>query len=159
MHEPLHSFSLSRDEDGVTRQMSRSGYSDDGEGNVYLYRQAVERSIRGARGQAFLRKLRDALDAMPVHRLITDDIKDETGEVCALGAVDPNATGYDADDLAPHFGIAPALAAEIVYRNDEWYGDMQYCRSQMDETPEERWTRMRAWVDSIISGAREDRTP
>lgn len=122
--------------------MSRSGYSDDCE-NVELYRQAVDRATFGKRGQAFMRKLRDALDAMPVKRLITDEIANARGEVCALGAVDPAFTGYDAEDLADHFGIAHALAAEIVYENDE-------AMKWRTETPEERWTRMRAWVQKQI---------
>lgn len=37
------------------------------------------------------------------------------------------------------FGIAKALSAEIVFENDE-------CGS-----PEQRWTRMRAWVVSKIA--------
>ncbi len=120
--------------------MSRSGYSDDCD-NIALYRQAVHRATTGYRGQAFLRTLRDALDAMPVKRLITDAIKDESGDVCAFGALDSTITAYDRDDLAQHFKIAPALAADIVYNNDEigWR-----------ETPEERWVRMRAWVDQQI---------
>lgn len=124
--------------------MSRSGYSDDCE-NPGLWRGAVRRATTGYFGQHLLRRLRDALDAMPTKRLITDAIKDESGEVCALGALDPNATSYDAEDLAKHFKIARALAAEIVYMNDEglgWYGV---------ETPEQRWTRMRAWVDDQIA--------
>jgi hypothetical protein len=124
--------------------MSRSGYSDDCE-NVGLWRGAVRRATTGYRGQHLLRKLRDALDAMPTKRLITDEIKNETGDVCALGALDPTATSYDAWDLAEHFGIALALAAEIVYVNDAWYP----WRAET-ETPEERWTRMRAWVDQQI---------
>lgn len=103
------------------------------------------RATTGYRGQHLLRKLRDALDAMPNKRLITDAIKNEAGEVCALGALDPNVEEYDAIYLAEHFGIAYALAAEIVYQNDEammWRGE--------SETPERRWTRMRAWVDAQI---------
>ena len=123
--------------------MSRSGYSDDYE-YLDLYRASVERATRGRRGQSFLRRLRDALEAMPVKRLIADQIVDH-GEVCALGAVDPVAT-IDSDDsyaLAVHFGIARALAAEIVYQNDEmpWH----------EETPEQRWIRMRAWVEEQIA--------
>lgn len=134
--------------------MSRSGYTDDYEGEAPLefYRQAVHRAATGYRGQHLLRKLRDALDAMPVKRLIANAIKDETGGVCALGALDPNAPAYDPDgdndwddgharDLAAHFNIAHALAAEIVYMNDEF---MEW------RTPEERWTRMRAWVEEQI---------
>jgi hypothetical protein len=130
--------------------MSRSGYVDDYDGQVELYRQAVENAILGKRGQALLRRLRDALDAMPAKRLITDAIQDERGEVCALGALDPTAPnavdGYDAaDKIARHFNIAPALAAEIVYMNDE------YCDWRTPaETPEQRWTRMREWVRKQI---------
>lgn len=124
--------------------MSRSNYTDDCE-NLGLWRGAVHRATTGYRGQHLLRKLRDALDAMPVKRLITDAIQDDSGEVCALGALDPHVTSYDAEDLAAHFGIAHALAAEIVYVNDEaaqW--------RQNGETPEQRWARMRAWVDEQI---------
>jgi hypothetical protein len=137
--------------------MSRSGYSDDYDEEIpgCLWRQAVHRATTGYRGQHLLRKLRDALDAMPVKRLITNAIKDESGGVCALGALDPNAPAYKPDDndwddcharaLAKHFGIAHSLAAEIVYMNDE-FSAWRYT----DETPEQRWVRMRAWVDDQI---------
>ena len=123
--------------------MSRSGYSDDCE-NVELWRGAVHRAMNGARGQHFLRKLRTSLDAMPAKRLITNDIVNDKGEVCALGSVDPKAK-IDPEDryaVAKHFGIAPAMAAEIAYMNDE-YADWR-------ETPEDRFTRMRAWVEQNI---------
>ena len=124
--------------------MSRSGYSDDCD-NLNLYRAAVNRALRGARGQHFLRKLRDALDAMPVKRLIAHEIANDAGEVCALGAVDPHPKGdpYDPYDMAAHYGIAWSMAAEIAYMNDEWVW-------RTNETPEERWTRMRAWVEEQI---------
>lgn len=120
--------------------MSRSDYSDDCE-NLGLWRGAVKRATNGYHGQHLLTKLRDALDAMPVKRLITDAIKDESGDVCALGALDATVESYDARDLARHFRIAWALAAEIVYENDERY---------QQDTPEQRWTRMRAWVEAQI---------
>ena len=122
--------------------MSRSGYSDDCE-HLDLWRASVDRAMRGARGQHFLRKLRAALDAMPIKRLITDEIATDVGEVCALGAVDPD-TSLDPEDtqaIAKHFGIARAMCAEIVYMNDEW---------SRHETPEQRWSRMRAWVSEQI---------
>lgn len=122
--------------------MSRSGYSDDCE-NVCLWRSAVRRAMTGYRGQHLLKKLRAALDALPNKRLIAGTIKDESGNVCALGALDPTVTAYEAEDLAVHFGVARALAAEIVYMNDEWIWDR-------NETPEARWIRMRAWVDQQI---------
>lgn len=125
--------------------MSRSGYSEYCE-NVALWRGAVHRAMTGYRGQHLLRKLRDALDAMPVKRLITDKIADDHGGVCAFGAIDPRATVDPCDRVAvgKHFGIAPAMAAEIVYMNDEGLGWYSH------ETPEERWVRMRAWVDEQI---------
>ncbi len=135
--------------------MSRSGYSDDCETPIELYRQAVRRATTGYRGQHLLCKLRDALDAMPVKRLIAGKIKDEAGQVCAFGALDPTAPmADDGDDyehprkLAKHFNVAPALAAEIVYMNDEYSS-----WTLRGETPEQRWTRMRAWVESQIAAA------
>ncbi len=127
--------------------MSRSGYSDDSEMPLALWEGAVRRATTGYRGQHLLKKLLAALDAMPVKRLITDALRDEAGEVCALGALDPTAKGYDAEDLADHFGIARSLAAEIVYQNDEWSATW---RSGIGETPEQRWVRMRAWVAAQI---------
>ena len=126
--------------------MSRSGYIDDCE-NVWLWRQAVARATNGARGQSLLRRLRDALDAMPTKRLIKNEVQSETGDVCALGALDPKAPfeEYEPEIIAGHFGIAYSLAAEIMYMNDEW--------PHARETPEERWTRMRAWVDEQIQSA------
>ncbi len=140
--------------------MGRSGYCDDGDSDLplELYRQAVHRATTGYRGQHLLKKLRAALDAMPVKRLIAGNIQDASGQVCALGALDPTAPKYNDDEwdgewdgharkLAKHFNVAPALASEIVYMNDEafsWKGD---------ETPEARWTRMRAWVDKQIVAA------
>lgn len=57
--------------------MSRSGYNDDYDGDGFplaLYRENVDRAIRGRRGQVFLRDLVEALDALPEKRLISDDL-------------------------------------------------------------------------------------
>lgn len=126
--------------------MSRSGYSDDCE-HLELWRGAVDRAILGKRGQSFMCRLRDALDAMPSKRLITNEIANATGEVCALGAVDPHCKvdPHDREAVAAYFGIAPAMAAEIVYLNDEADG-----WRNSSETPEQRWARMRAWVEKQI---------
>src|SRR5229473_3282486 len=119
--------------------MSRSGYSDDYE-NVNLWRGAVDRSIRGRRGQAFLKEMLDALDAMPDKRLITGDLIYD-GSVCAIGAVGVKR-GMDMKDIDPEdhkavaskFGVAHAMACELMYLNDE-------C-GHFTETPEERFVRM-----------------
>lgn len=72
------------------------------------------------------------------------------GDVCALGALG-RVRGLDMTDLDPNepegvaaaFDIASPLAREIVYWNDEG-GDYQ-------ETPEQRWQRMRDWVARQIT--------
>lgn len=128
--------------------MSRSGYSDDYE-HMNLYRATVDRAIKGKRGQAFLQDLAKAMDEMPVKRLISNELVTEEGEVCAIGAVckkrglDANIDFEDRDQVARLVGIAPCLAAEIEFENDEAYPAYK-------ETPEEKWTRMRKWVDDQL---------
>jgi hypothetical protein len=160
--------------------MSRAGYSDDCDDPLAegRWRAAVRSAMRGKRGQAFLREALAALDAMPDKRLVREHLVvtgwqpwwdgDEIivggdvltdrrgvelpmGSVCLLGAVGqargmPDIADLDPDDMetvAPAFGIADAMAREIVYWNDEG-GDR-------NETPEQRWTRMRAWVEAKIT--------
>lgn len=131
--------------------MSRSGYSEDCDGGALnLWRGAVERSIQGKRGQAFLREALAALDAMPDKKLTTDTLHEPaTGEFCVLGVVgaardlDLASLKYaEREGVAKAFGIAPALAAEIMYTNDEdWH---------QTSTPERRWSYMRNWIASNI---------
>jgi hypothetical protein len=125
--------------------VSRSGYDDfDSCDNYHLYRGTVERSIQGKRGQAFLKDLASALDAMPNKRLIAGELISETGEVCAIGSV-CKARGLDVTKISPEepedvgklVGISRSMAAEIAYENDE---------CEYSNTPEERWVRMREWV-------------
>lgn len=134
--------------------MSRSGYSDDyGDDSnwaMITWRGAVKSAMRGKKGQRFLREMLAALDRLGGNRrLIADDLARSTGEVCAIGAVG-KARGMDMSRLDPEdresvasaFGIAPALAAEIVYENDEG--------GSYKETPSERFDRMRRWVEAQI---------
>lgn len=129
--------------------MSRSAYSDDCESNCGWIRWngMVASAMRGKRGQQLLKDLRDALDAMPVKRLIADELVKD-GEYCALGVLgakrgidmeklDPT----DGDQVGKAFGIAGCMAQDIVYTNDEYYSHL---------TPEKRWEKMRAWVDGLI---------
>lgn len=138
--------------------MSRSGYSDDCE-NVGLWRGAVESAIKGARGQALLRDMLAALDALPHKRLISEELVRADGECCALGAValakridvvgvDP----HDGETIASLFHIANAMAREIAFVNDEENsGRFDYeLKRWVTETPEQRFERVRAWVVSNI---------
>lgn len=136
--------------------MGRSGYSDDCDDTWALirWRGAVKSAIRGRPGQAFLRELKAALEAMPDKRLIANSFT-EAGSYCTLGVIgaargvqmptiDPE--DIDADDEIRHeaanaLNIADALAAEIMFENDEcgW-----------NETEEQRWNRMHKWVSGLI---------
>ena len=134
--------------------MSRSGYTEDGDDWATIrWRGAVASALRGKRGQAFLREALAALDALPVHELITNDLVAE-GSFCTLGAVgrarqtdmatvDPE----DHDSVAALFSIPHALACEIMFENDE---------AGWDETPARRWKRMRAWIARHIREPKAD---
>ena len=135
--------------------MSRSNYSEDLEPWALIrWRGAVASAIRGARGQAFLREMLAAVDTITDKRLVAD-VLEADGEVCAIGAVG-RARGIgmaeldpeEPEDVARVFGIPRALAAEIVYENDE---------GAWRETPEQRWRRMRDWIVSHLRpGSTED---
>lgn len=130
--------------------MSRSGYSDDCSGwDLICWRGAVTSAIRGRRGQAFLREMLAALDALPEKKLIADELEAE-GSFCAIGSVGA-ARGLDMAGLDPHdrgkvasvFGIPPSLAAEIMFENDADF-------AIRDETPEGRFVRVRQWVEGLL---------
>jgi hypothetical protein len=132
--------------------MSRSGYSDDlDQWDLTQWRGQVASAIRGARGQAFLRELLVALDAMPEKRLIAHELVGEDGDaVCALGCIGAHRNleiekldTEDHEGLSRAFNIAHQLVQEIEFENDE---------GAFHETPETRWTRMRAWVESQLAG-------
>lgn len=132
--------------------MSRSGYSDECE-NVQLWRGNVERAIKGKKGQAFFKELLAALDAIPTKRLIPHELVSEDGECCALGAVAiarkldvAKVDESEPEEVAAALGIRSMLAQEVAYMNDEY---------QRNNTPEERWRRIRAWVCSNITSTGE----
>ncbi len=133
--------------------MSRSGYNDDGweskedQWAYICYRGALTSAIRGKNGQAFLKELLNALDAMPEKKLIAGELEEE-GSFCALGIVGKNRgikldeiDPYDIDNVAKQFGINEKLAREIMYENDE---------GAWDESPETRWRSVRSWVSDNI---------
>lgn len=103
--------------------------------------------------------MRDALDAMLEKKLITEALQEEGG-VCALGAVGvkrgidmSNLSPYDADAVSKTFKVARCLAAEVAWVNDEWWGYFGHGKA---ETPEQRWVRVRKWVEDRINGVPYD---
>lgn len=137
--------------------MSRSGYVDECDDILMLgrWRAQVKNSIRGKRGQAFLKELASAMDAMPVKELIANELITENGECCTIGVV-CKSRGLDVskvnveepDQVGELVGITHQMAAEIEFENDEG------CFTH--ETPEERWVRMRNWVDKQIIKETQD---
>lgn len=132
--------------------MSRSGYSDDCYGaELVLWRGAVTSALCGKRGQAFLREMLAALDALPEQKLVSSVLVAD-GACCAMGAVavarDADVSGIDPfnrHQVAEAFGISGAMAAEIAYVNDEG-------NYRGEETPKQRFVRVRKWVVEQILG-------
>jgi hypothetical protein len=137
--------------------MSRHGYSDDGDYDQWAsirWRGQVASAFRGARGQAFLREAIQALEDLPEKKLAPGsfaEASDGQPNFCTLGAVGRKrgldmshlqAMAEDEDDTSADagaaFGIARAMAAEIMFYNDE-YGPH-------NETDEQRWHRMHRWL-------------
>jgi hypothetical protein len=129
--------------------MSRSGYDDyDIEHwDLIRWRGAVASAIRGKRGQAFLLEMFQALESLPEKKLIAGDLEKD-GSVCALGAVGlarglnmEEIDSHDYEQVASALNINEKIAREIAFENDEAWGGI---------TPEERYTKMRAWIVSLI---------
>ncbi len=150
--------------------MSRSGYSDDLDDSWELirWRGAVASAIRGKRGQAFLRELRDALQALPEKRLIHGEFVQE-GEVCVIAAIAvareqrtsgtsheqacrivheryPDPEDGDNEWIASELDIARALACELQFMNDDdyWLSVKDVPESEM------RYVRILKWVEGLI---------
>ena len=150
--------------------MSR-GYDDDCDGDsnfCYLWESIVRRAMEGKRGQAVLREIESALVALPNKRLIREAFSD-CGDVCALGAlalkrgipveklesVSRNCEGeYStayADAAKSMLGITEAVARTVQHANDEGpYSPRLNDEWKAGETPEDRYTRVLAWVRSKI---------
>lgn len=147
--------------------MSRHGYVDDDCDDPLLlgrWRAQVKSAIRGKRGQAFLKELAAAMDAMPKKELIVDELIDDEGGCCAIGVVckarglDVSKIDYtDPEEVGGLVGVAHQMAAEIEYENDtdqpKWTKDAAGKWIREDETPSQRWERMRRWVDKHIEPA------
>ena len=135
--------------------MSRHGYSDECE-NFAMWRGVIASATRGKRGQAFFRGLVEALDAMPDKRLVKGELQMDDGSVCALGCLGKHRgvtiEEVDTEDwerLGDMFDIAPQLAQETMFVNDEWHVS----------GPEARWRLVRDWAARQIVPAADELLP
>jgi hypothetical protein len=135
----------------------RSGYTDDlDERGIAMWRGRVTSAIRGKRGQALLRDCLAALDSMPEKVLIREELVDEDGGVCLLGAVGKHRGVADIDKIDPEeheilgkaFDVAGCLIQEIEYINDDDFVGR-------DETPRRRFERVRKWVLDHLKSEKE----
>ncbi len=158
--------------------MSRHGYiEDDGEPESMLshgrWRAQVASALRGKRGQTFLVDLIAALDALPEPKLVAGHLETTEGEVCALGALgryrqvklpapeDPEDADPEEEAdwywLGSAFDIAPQLAQETMYVNDEHspcvttpagylaFGN-EYAQGPLEHPDAARWRAVRRWA-------------
>lgn len=133
--------------------MTRSGYSDELDNwQLIRWRGAVNSAIKGRRGQAMLQEIIQALDALPEKELATNALITTDGQYCTLGALGRfrgmDMDSIDTDDryqIANAFGCAEALAAEIMFLNDEYY-----LEPETPNTKKKRWKFMRDWVSQQI---------
>lgn len=115
-----------------------------------MWRGVIASATRGKRGQAFFRALLAALDAMPEKQLVRGELETAEGSVCALGCLG-KARGVDLSvvdlenqdaeqigiELGELFGIAPQLAQEVMFVNDDRY---------RIDGPGARWRIVRDWA-------------
>jgi len=135
--------------------MSRHGLSDECDDNwaAICSAGAFKQAVYGKRGQAFLRELAAALDAMPRKELIEAALI-ENGECCGLGAV-ALARGTDVSGVCPEdyeaiarlLGISVTLTRNIEYANDE--SDWDYRQTER-QNKERRWQTVRDWAQAHI---------
>lgn len=129
--------------------MSRHGYSEDGYDDA-------ESQWATIRWNGQLKALVEALDAMPVKRLVTRKLEDGA-DVCALGAlgrhrgIDMKPFEFDEDEnddtefnqerLGDAFGVARQIICDVMFENDD---------GRHYASPEDRWEKMRRWAVSKI---------
>jgi hypothetical protein len=144
--------------------MSRHDYVEDyDDDNGWMYEGRRTVALFSAKGQAFLRELAAALDAMPVKELVLGALEYPSGAVCALGALG-KARGIkmtdlhldDAGQIAKAFGTCATMVREVEFENDEFddverYASLEEAEEhEAGETGYVRWLRVRQWIDATL---------
>jgi hypothetical protein len=163
--------------------MSRSGYDYDGCYDTWAsirYYGAVKSAFRGKRGQAFLKEMLAALDAMPVKELVAnvlintgrgeshpgydpadhnpivggDELVDEKGNPFPIGAVCAmGAVGKARGlDMTDIDPNDPPSVAGAFNIAETMAREIADANDDFykPETPAQRWVRMRKWVENCI---------
>lgn len=137
----------------------------------------VERSIKGRKGQALLRELREELLAMPEKKLIRGRLADEQGHVCAVGAlvvarrcakgerredvlrdlaakIADEYDDYDGWEITASEGVRVGATFGLAYA----LGDLND-ESSYGQTDEERHASVLAWLEKRLAdpGPEEER--
>lgn len=150
--------------------MGRITYKEEEDfpGQAELWEANQERSLKGKRGLAALQEMETALLAMPDKRLIDHQLIDDSGGVCAIGALarykgkvltpstwEPEDLYDDSSDpqtmeVAAELKIPRLVAMSIIEKNDNgWYRVL---------TPEQRHEQMLSWVRRRLAMAEQPST-
>ena len=114
------------------------------------WRLAVARAIQRKSGQAFLKEMKAALEALPEKKLLMENLQDEyeDGAVSALGAIGrlrnlkmSNIDPEDYEQIAALFKVPHSLVCEVMYMNyDHWWR----------LSPKARYKKVIGWLESQI---------
>lgn len=131
--------------------MSRSDYTDyiDDNWEHIRWRGAVKSASRGKRGQHFLKRILKGLKSLKNKELIVEELVDNEGNCCAMGAVCINE-GLDVSHINPEdyekvaefFDVSPALVREIAFENDDG--------TYSDITCADRYLRMKIVIERML---------
>jgi hypothetical protein len=134
----------------------RISYSDEEDypGQFELWQANCRRSMRGKQGQEELRELRAALLALADKRLIHGSLVDEEGEMCAIGAYAKHKgldlQKFDSEDETDAVGIEAGMPALVAWKVVEM-NDFEFASCSFQPiSPEQRYTKMLAWVESQL---------
>lgn len=134
--------------------MARINYSEDEQyaGQFELWQANVKRSLHGKKGQLALQVLKETLLALPEKRLIRGEIATEEGEVCAIGSVLVHRTPEEKrpellKELSEFDDYTTEIAPKDFPRLVTW-AIVEMNDFELDwVSPEQRYTRMLAWVE------------
>lgn len=143
-------------------------YEEEYPNQALMWQWNLEQHLKGAKGQAVLRELREALLELPERRLIRGRLADEDGCVCVVGAlavhrgfdiqllaekIKPDPRWGDIDEydselatqaLGHELGLKDVMAMALAAHNDDAWS------APINETLEQRFERVLAWVEKAL---------